>query len=120
MPVPSKAVQQDGHLDGPTSYGYDAPSRFQKWAQAGAGTYSSFLHGLKSDANPTSGNTATPAETINKGRGPFATTARRLQTDEHHMNALISVANTREAVPGAAAPSTDNKQLAVDCATPQF
>jgi len=43
MPVPSKAVQQDGHLSTPTNYGYDAPSRLQKWAIAGSAAYSSFL-----------------------------------------------------------------------------
>lgn len=35
MPVPSKAVQQDGHLGEPSDYGYDAPTSFQKWALAG-------------------------------------------------------------------------------------
>ena len=45
MPVPSKAVQQDGHLGEPTSYGYDAPSRFQKWAIAGNWSRLSFIFG---------------------------------------------------------------------------
>ena len=35
MPVPSKAVQQDGNLRDASTYGYDAPSRFHKWALAG-------------------------------------------------------------------------------------
>ena len=35
MPVPSKAVQQDGNLRDANTYGYDAPSRFNKWALAG-------------------------------------------------------------------------------------
>jgi len=43
MPVPSKAVQQDGHLSTPTNYGYDAPSRLQKWAIAGGLSYMSHV-----------------------------------------------------------------------------
>ena len=35
MPAPSKAVQQDGHLGEPSTYGYDAPTSFQRWALAG-------------------------------------------------------------------------------------
>jgi hypothetical protein len=37
LPVPGKAVQQDGHLRNPSDYGYDAPDRLQKWNNSGAG-----------------------------------------------------------------------------------
>lgn len=35
LPVPCKSVQQDGSLRDASTYGYDAPSRFSKWAAAG-------------------------------------------------------------------------------------
>lgn len=56
MPVPSKAVQQDGHLAAPTTYGYDAPSKLSKWANAGSAAYTSMLMSGKQTGKQTGGS----------------------------------------------------------------
>ena len=62
IPVPGKAVQQDGRLRNPNDYGYDAPDRLQKWNNSGAGASMTML-GWKSKALPTAAKSQPALET---------------------------------------------------------